>query len=340
MAERWEAVTISRRDWTLLGAFLAAAMLLHGSAAWAEEAVSAFPSHYIKIIVPFAPGGPPDILFRFLAPSLGETLGKPVLIENRPGRSTALAATDVAHSPPDGYTLLACDVSFVVAPEILVAPGFDPVKDFRHVGLAATSVLALVASPTLSATNVKDLVALAKREPDEFKVAHSGAGSGPHLGAIAFMQATGTKMTLVPYRGAGQAINDIAGGYVSLLFTTPSTAIGFAQDGKVRLLGVTGKARLASLPDVPTLAESGVEMKGLGDGVWFGLSAPAATPAAIVAKLNMALYSVLADKDVRDKLSKLGFTAQGGSPDQLTRQIETQSVFWRDAMREAGVKPE
>lgn len=321
-------------------ASLFTACCLLSSSVTAQDGVPIPSGTIVKIIVPFAPGGPPDVIFRILAPSLGQALGKTVIIENRSGRSTAIAAVQVARAAPDGNTLLACDVSFVVAPHILNEAGFDPLKDFNHVGIAATSQLALVSSARLPATSVTELLAKAKESPNDYMIAHSGSGSGPHLGAISFTQSNRLNLTLVPYRGAGLAVNDLAGGHVALLFSTPSTSLGLAKQGLVRILAVTGHERLPAIPDVPTFEEKGIAMNGIGDGVWFGLSAPAATPPSVVANLNAALNKTLKDKNVIEQLERLGFTPAGGRSDLLTKQIQSQFIFWGDAMREAGVQRE
>ena len=183
-------------------------------------------------------------------------------------------------------------------------------------------------------------MALARAKPGEIKVGHSGVGTPPHLGALSFVLATKTSMLMVPYRGAALALNDVVGGHISMLMTAPSTSIALTREGKIRMLGVTGGKRITQLPDVPTLREQGIEMGGIDDGVWFGISAPAGTPAAIIARLNAALNKTVEHPEVRDKLAKLDITPGGGTPQEFGRQIATQFATWREAMRAAGVKPE
>lgn len=320
---------------------LCAAMLLHlPDVAQAAEPAAQYPSHNILVLVPFPPGGPPDVLNRIIAQQWGEELGKPVVVENRPGASTAIASQAVARAAPDGYTLLATDISIAVVPHILANPGFDPLKDLIPVGPTARSVLTVVINPAVPANTVQDLVALAKAKPDDIKVGHSGIGTPPHLGAVAFLQATKTRMLLVPYRGAALALNDVVAGHMSMLVTAPSTSIALTREGKVRMLGVTGGKRITALPDVPTLRENGIEMAGVDDGVWFGITAPAATPADIVSKLNATLNKAVQHAAVREKLAMLDITAGGGTPHEFGQHIATQLEFWREPMRAAGVKPE
>ncbi|CAN0449009.1 unnamed protein product, partial [Phaeothamnion confervicola] len=222
-----------------------------GPALAQQEAAEAFPSRNITLLVPFPPGGPPDVIARILAVPMGEALGKSIVVENRPGASTSLASQAVARAAPDGYTILATDMSMAVVPHILAKPGFDPLKDFKYLGRTALTVLTIVATPGLPVTTAQELVALSKSKPGDIKIAHTGIGTPPHLGAVAFIMATGADLLLVPYRGAALAIADVVGGHVTMLATAPSTSIQLAKDGKVRMLGVTGGKRLAALPDVP-----------------------------------------------------------------------------------------
>jgi len=305
-----------------------------------QEPPSAYPSRNILLLIPLPPGGPPDTIARVLAPAIGEALGKSVVVENRPGASTSIASQAVARAAPDGYTLLASDLSIAVVPHILAKPGFDPLKDFRHVSRTANSVLTLNINPDLPAKTTQELVALAKAKPGDIKAAHAGIGTPPHLGTVAFIQATGVELTQVPYRGAAPAIADVVGGHVSMLVTAPSTAIALAREGKVRMLGMTGDKRLTALPEVPTLKEAGVDMAAMNDGVWFGISAPAGIPDAIVAKLNAAIRKATTDKDAIDKLAKSDIATTSSTPAEFEALVRSQTGIWRDLMKNAGVKPE
>ena len=306
----------------------------------AQESADAFPSRNITLVIPYPPGGPPDISARIVGPALADVLGRPVVVENRPGASTSLANTSVARAAPDGYTLLAVDISFCVVPHLLASISYDPIKDFTPVGQTSRSSLVMAVNPGIPANTIAELIKLAKDKPGELKFGTSGIGSPPHLGGVALMQATGIQMLHVPYRGAQAALNDVVGGHVSLIFTGPGTAAAQAKGGQVRALGVTGQARASILPDVPTFKESGVDMPAFANGTWFGFLAPAGTPQPIVAKLNAAINKVLGDAELKTKLERTDFTAQGGTSAELGKLVADQLAFWKTAMQAAGVKPE
>lgn len=333
---------ISRTISTMLAAFsfLAAAASSITGAVAQQEPASAYPSRNILLLIPLPPGGPPDTIARVLAPVMGEALGKSVVVENRPGASTSIASQAVARANPDGYTLLASDLSIAVVPHILAKPGFDPLKDFKHVSRTATTVLTLNIHPGLPINSAQELVAYAKKNPGGIKAAHAGVGTPPHLGTVAFQQATGVDLTLVPYRGAALAIADVVAGHVSMLITAPSTAIGLTREGKVRMVGMTGLKRLTALPQIPTLKESGIDMAALNDGVWFGISAPAGTPEAIVQKLNAAVRKAAADAKAIETLAKSDIVTGASSPAEFETLVRSQTTSWRDLMKNAGVKPE
>lgn len=323
----------------MLAVALGTSLAAHDAGAQ-QEPPSAYPSRNILLLIPLPPGGPPDTIARVLAPVMSEALGKSVVVENRPGASTSVASQAVARAAPDGYTLLASDLSIAVVPHILAKPGFDPLKDFRHVSRTAQTVLTLNINPALPIKTAQELVAYAKQRPGEIKAAHAGVGTPPHLGTVAFQQATGVELTLVPYRGAAPAIADVVGGHVSMLVTAPSTAIGLAREGKVRMLGLTGARRLTALPDVPTLKESGIVTSALDDGVWFGITAPAGTPDAIIDKLNAAVRKATSDKGAIETLAKSDIAAVSSTPAEFETLVRQQTSSWRDLMAKAGVKPE
>jgi len=322
---------------TRLAAILAAAMI-HASTALGETPAD-YPSRAITYIVPFPAGGVADILARIYTPALAEDLGKPIVIENRPGASTSLATSAVMRASPDGYTIMQVDMSYAVAPFVVVA-GYDPVQGLTPVVQIARSTLVLAVNPALPVKSAPDLVALAKAKPGELKYGTSGIGTPPHLGAVSFIVATGVNMLHVPYRGAGQAFQDVVGGHLQLIFTAPSLSIQQAKLGQVRVLGITGDARSQALPEVPTFVEVGIRMKEMDFGTWMGAVVPNATPQAIVHKLNAAFNRVLARPDVRAKLAQADYVAVGGTPAALAKVIATQTAFWRDALTAAGVKPE
>lgn len=305
-----------------------------------QGGADSYPSRNILLVVPFAAGGPPDVIARVLANSMSETLGKSIVVENRPGASTTIGTVSVTRAPADGYTLLASSLSMVVVPFVMAKPGFDPVADLKPVSMTGISVQTLVVGNALPVTSANDLVAFAKQKPHEVKAAHTGIGTSTHLGLLALMQAGGFQTLQVPYRGAAQAISDIVANHISLLMTAPSTSVGLALEGKVKVLGVTGHKRISALPGVPTLKESGLDLSSLDDGVWFGLSAPAGTPDPVIDKLNAAARKALGDKAVIDILAKNDTTTAPSTPQAFGKLVQDQIGVWREVLSKAGVKPE
>lgn len=306
----------------------------------AQEAPDAYPSRNIIWVIPYPPGGPPDVVARSLGPVMGELLGKPLVVENRPGASTSIGATAVARAAPDGYTILASDIAQTVVPVIMKAPSFDIVKDFKHVGVTARSVFTIIIDPKLPIKTIEDLVAFTKKNSGAIKVGHSGVGTPPHLGCLSFMQTTGADMLLVPYRGVALAVQDVIAGHIQLVCTAPSTTVALTLDGKVRMLAVSGDQRLTALPEVPTLRERGINIKGFDKDNWFGISVPAATPDAIVQKLNAAIVKAVQNKEAIDRLAKVDIKLLSSTPKEFTDLVAQQVVAWREVLTSAGVKPE
>jgi tripartite-type tricarboxylate transporter receptor subunit TctC len=260
---------------------------------------------------------------------LSTQLGTSVVVENKPGAAGAIAAAAVARANPDGYTLLVVDTGFTVARHFVPSTGFDPVKDFTPVGISARSMQLVVAvHPSVAARTAPELVKLAQAKPNGLSFAHSGEGSVPYLGAAAFMQATNSPLLPVPYRSVGAAMTDVLSGQVSMLFTAVSVAAPHASAGKLRILGVIGDKRWPTLPDVPTFKESGIDISAFDNGFWHGLVAPAATPPAVVAKINAALNKALNDPDTRAKLERVDFTPVPGTPAALKSLIDSQLSRW------------
>jgi tripartite-type tricarboxylate transporter receptor subunit TctC len=324
----------------VLGTAVSFAAFSAGASAQAQESAATYPSRAITFLVGFAAGGPTDVIARAVAAPLAEELGKPVVVENRPGGGGSIAALALSRAAPDGYTLGSFDVAMIVGPSIAAGATYDPINAFRPIVVSARTPLSFVGANALPAKTVGEVIALAKAKPDDIKLAHSGVGSPPHLGAVAFLQATGTKMLLVPYRGAAPAIQDIVAGHAGLLFTAPSTSIALGRDGKVRILGVTGHQRMRSMPEVPTLRESGVDMGGLDANQWFGVAAPAGTPDYVVARINAAVNKVLKDKALQEKIGRLEFTVAGGTPEEAAALARSQAEYWRKTLAAIGIKPQ
>ena len=324
----------------LVGAWCVAGLVLAAQPVAAQEAASAYPSRNILLIIPYPPGGPPDVIARLLGPLVSDSLGKPIVIENRPGASTTIGATAVARATPDGYTLLASDIAQTVAPSIVANPGYDPSKDLKPVIITTNSVFTVVIDPSLPIKNIPDLVAYSKSKPDAIKAGHSGVGTPPYLYLLSVINSTGAKMLLVPYRGIAQAVTDVVAGHIQLISSAPSTTVQLTAAGKVRMLGVSGNKRLAALPDVPTFKEQGLSLKGFEQDTWFGISAPASTPDGIVAKVNAAFNKALADKGVIEKLAKIDVRTAGGTPQAFGKLWSEQIVTWGQVLKAAGVKPQ
>lgn len=304
------------------------------------QAADDYPSRPITIVVPYPPGGPPDVIARIVASAMEVQLGKAIVIENKPGAATAIGTAYAARAQADGYTLLAVEPSFVVVPNTQLKPGYDPLKDFRPVSLTGRTFHTLGVAMNVPVTNVQELVKYANAHPDDIKIGHSGVGTPPYLSALSFLQATGASILPVPYRGTALVVNDVVGGHVSGVFTGPSTTAALAKQNKLKILGITGRSRIPALPDVPTFLESGIEMKGVNDGIWFGLVAPAGTPEPIIAKLNAAAEKASRDKAVIEKLQAQGIDPAWTTPKAMGDQVASEFAHWHDALLKAGVKPE
>jgi putative tricarboxylic transport membrane protein len=305
--------------------------------AQAENGPEQFPTRQILVIVPFAAGGPTDIVARFVASKLADYLGKPVIVENRPGGSTSIAATAVARAIPDGYALLAVDISVVVAPHLSSNFESSILRDFRSVGETVRSQLLLIVSPALSTPNIADFIKLAKAKPGNIAIGHPGIGTTPHVAAITFMKAANVNPLLVSYRGQAAATADLLSGQISALFTAVPLGTSLAKSGKVLVLGVTGKSRISALPDVPTFEESGIRMTGFENGSWYGIVAPAKTPDDVVAKLNTALNKIAADKEAKEKLIALGLEPSLSTPQEFQALLQDQYYNWGKILSSAGL---
>jgi tripartite-type tricarboxylate transporter receptor subunit TctC len=312
--------------------------MMGSTIASAQESAAQFPARDITIIVPFGAGGPPDSVARVVAAGLSQRLGKPVIVENRPGASSGLASRATARAEPNGYTLMAVDISFAVAPHIASNLGTDLFKDFKPIGLSAKSVFTLLVAPSLGVSNLAEFIKLAQTRGQDLQIGHTGVGTTPYLAAVTFMRSTGINPLLVPYRAVAEATNNVVAGHIAGVFSAASTAVGVGDKAKV--LGVTGSKRLASLPDVPTFQESGIQMIGFENGSWYGLVAPAGTPDSIIAKLNSALMGTVQDQAVATKLMASGLELSGSSPAEFGDFIKTQYIYWGETLRAAGIEPE
>ncbi|HUL93312.1 MAG TPA: tripartite tricarboxylate transporter substrate binding protein [Burkholderiales bacterium] len=314
--------------------------LLAGLAPAAALAQSSdYPGRAVRIIVPLAAGGNVDIVARTVAEQIGKTLGQPVLVENRPGASSLVGTQFVAKAAPDGYTLLAVANTFATVPLIVPNPGYDPLKDFAGVTLTCLVPQVLIVNPGLPAHSVRELIALAKSEPGKISYATSGNGSTGHMAAELFNRQAGISMLHVPYKGNSQALIDLIGGQVAMMFDQVSTSAPQIKAGKVRVLAVTSLARSPLLPDVPTVDESGVA--GYEDITFNGLVAPAGTPHEILVRLNRAVAGAVAEPDLYKRFIERGIELKAsGSPEEFGAYIRAETEKKGRLAREAGIKPE
>jgi tripartite-type tricarboxylate transporter receptor subunit TctC len=293
-----------------------------------------YPDHQVTFIVPFAPAGSTDTLARLLAERLQQRLGKSFVVENRPGAGTVIATNFVAKSPPDGYTIMMAVSSLAIDATLYKSLPYDPGKDLALAALVATVPFVLVVNPTLPVHDVADLIKLAKTRPLSY--GSGGIGAFHHLAAALFANMAGIKMTHVPYRGTAPALNDLMGGYVQLMFSDMSTALPLINAGKVRPLAVTTKERVAALPDVAPLSESGVP--GYDAAAWQGVIAPGQTPAPVLAKLNAEINAIVNTDDVRARLKGLGMIPAGtGSVADLQQFLQAEIVRWGKVVQDAGI---
>lgn len=301
-------------------------------------AQSAFPTHPVTWVVTYPPGGGADAMARLLAPKMGEALGQPVIIENRPGAGGQIGASAVTKSNPDGYTLMFDASSFAANPALYPKLPYDSLKAFRPIGIVALFPNVVLVNAHFPAKSVSDLISLARQSKDAVSYASSGNGSAQHLAGALFESRAQVDMVHVPYKGGGPALNDVIGGQVPLFFGNLASTLQHVQSGKLRALAVTSAHRSAILPDVPTLAESGITGAEIYE--WNALFAPAGTPEAVVNKLAAAFQKTLEAPEVRARITQLGGDIQKGGPDQARQFIQQQVQLWGRVIRERGITTE
>jgi tripartite-type tricarboxylate transporter receptor subunit TctC len=328
------AVTVLKQLGLFAAAGAAACLL---SAAPARAAGDGFPDKPITVVVPFAAGGPVDLIGRTVAQALSDEIGKPVIVENRVGAGGAIGVNSVGRAAADGYTLLITDISFVAVPQIRASIGYDPLKDFRMVSSVARSTLVLATGPKVQASSLNDFIGEAKRLGNGLSFGHSGLGSTPYLAALAFTQAVKIEPLMVSYRGMAPALNDLIAGQISAAFPGPGAALSLTSKG-VHVLGVMGDRRLAREGGIPTFAELGYTLRGFEHGTWYGLAAPKATPDAIVEKLNAAVRRALAKPEVARQLDPSDIVPEASSPQEFDAAMRTQVESWKSVIATAGVK--
>ena len=305
-------------------------------AACLAHAQSPYPTRPVRLVAPFAPGGPVDVVARLLAPKLSDGLGQQFYVENHPGASGNIGTALVAKAPADGHTILVISSTLVVNPSLFDKLGFDTEKDLAPISLVGVSPQILLVHPSVPATNLKELIAWVKAGPGQHSYAHAGLGTPGYLAGEMLKQAFGLDLVAVAFKGGGPAITSTIGGHTPVLFTSISTAAGHVKQGTVRPIAVTGAQRSPALPDVPTLAESGAPDQE--SDIIAGLLVPGGTPPEIVERLNRETVKVVAMPDVRARLSALGFEPIGSTPKQFAERIRSEIDKWAKVIRAAGIK--
>ncbi len=323
------------RAFTALRAGLLVAAVLIAAPVVAQP----WPSKPIRILVPHAPGGVTDVITRIVSQPLSEALGQPIIVENRPGASGLLGTEVAARAAPDGYTLLMYVDTNTIFPSTVKQLAHDPDASFVPITLLARGSHLVVAHPSVPVSNLKELIVYAKQNPTQLSYATPGTGSPQHLAGETIKLESGIDMTHIPYKGGGQAIGDVVGGQVKIGVLGMAPALPHVKAGKLKVLAVTGVTRSSLLPDVPTVAESG--LPGFSTLQWTGLVAPAGTPLAIVARVHAAMADVLRQPAVVERISALGQEAQASaSPDEFQQMIRAEIRRWPAVVSAAGIKPE
>jgi tripartite-type tricarboxylate transporter receptor subunit TctC len=295
-----------------------------------------YPARPIRLVVPFPPGGPTDVLARIVATRLGERLGQPVVIDNKPGASGMIGADMVAKAAPDGYTLLANASIHIINPSLYPKSSYDAIADFSPIGNLADVPLVLAVNPKVAARSLPELVALAKSSKTSLAFASAGNATSQHLSGEAFKIAAGIDMLHVPYKGSAPALTDLIGGQVQLMFDSLPSAMPHLKAGTIRPLAVTTPKRSAALPDVPTVAESGYPDFAIS--TWYGIWAPAGTPPVVVQRLSREIAAIVRIPEVRQQFSGLGAEPVGNTPEEFAAFTKAELAKWAGIVKRSGAK--
>jgi len=307
-------------------------------AAPASAQQGGWPTKPLRIVAPSAPASAADTVARVIAPPLSERLGQSVIVDTRPGAATILGTEAVAKAPPDGHTLLIGLPALTINPSIYKSLPYDGLRDFTAITQAVIQPNVLLVHPSLPVKTTKELIALAKTRPGELVYASAGVGAGSHLTMELFMLQAGIRMLHVPYKGPTPGMIDLVAGRVSLMATSTTSSLPHVRSGRLRALGVTTATRSSSLPDIPTVAETG--LPGYESAAWFGLMAPAGTPKEVIARLNKEVVAILRQPDVRERFAKDGAEVIAGTPEAFDAYIRAEAVKWAKVVKAAGIKPE
>ena len=318
---------------------LALACGLAFDAAPAQSRLDGYPQRAVTFLCPFPAGGGTDILTRILAQELQDKFRRPVVVENRPGGGTIVAAQAAARAAPDGHTILLAPVTtLAMGPNVHKTLPYDTVKDFAPVGLVGSSQFALIVNPGLGVTTVRELIAFIKSKDGTLSYASSGAATPHHLFMEMFLKMVGAKAQHVPYRGSVPALTDVISGHIPFMIVDLAVAIPAINEGKVKALGVTSTSRIKAMPDLPTIAEAGVP--GYGGTPWFSVVAPAGTPRPIIDRLNQVLMAFISRPETQDKMNALAITPWTSTPDELAQFIPAEIEKWAQVVKDAGITPE
>ncbi len=314
-------------------ALLAAAAIFCTASAWGQDH---YPSRAMRLVVGFPPGSAADVVARIISPRLAEGLGQPVLVENKPGAGSNIAAESVARSSADGYTLFFGSVANAINTTLTKGLSFDFERDFVPVSGIATLPNILVVHPSIDARSVRDLIAVAKDKPGAILYGSAGNGTSPHLSGELFNLMAGVKLVHIPYKGSPQAVADLLAGRVQVMFSPPSTVLPQIKAGRLRALASTGSRRASVAPDLPTIAESG--LPGFETTIWFGLFAPAGTPREIVDRLSRETARVLGTPGVKSQLASQGVDIMPSTPAELGEYVRSETDKWSQVVRASGAR--
>jgi tripartite-type tricarboxylate transporter receptor subunit TctC len=306
--------------------------LVIAPACWAADA---YPNHKVRMIVPFAAGGPTDVIGRMIAERLSEVWGQQIYVEDLPGAGGNLGVETAARATPDGYTILVVSTGVIINPSMYTKIGYDPIKDFAPITLAAASPNVVTATPSVPAKTLKELIALIKANPGKYSYAQPATGSTPHLAGELFKQKYDLDLVTVPFNGAPLAINSTLGGHTQVAFTALPPAMGTIKDGSLHGIAILAKERVVSLPDLPTNIEE--DVPGLESDTLTGILAPAGTPKDIIDKWNAAIVKMVADPDVKKRLDTLGFNAVANTPAEFSERLKTEMARWGAVVKAAGI---
>ncbi|MPZ58253.1 MAG: tripartite tricarboxylate transporter substrate binding protein [Rhizobiales bacterium] len=323
----------SWRRWTS-GIWLAGALVLSGG----QHAVAqSYPARTVTVVAPYAAGGGADLIARLMAQKLADRLGQSFVVENRLGAGGVIAATSVAKASPDGYTLfMGTSTQLAIQSTLHKRLAYNPGEDFAPVAMIASVPFVLIVHPSMQVKTAGELIKLAKEKPGTLSFGSSGVGGPPHLYTELLMSMTGATMTHIPYKGTAQAMNDVVAGHVPIIFSDLAPAVALVKENKVRALGVSSSVRVAALPDVPPIAETGVP--GFDAVAWLMMVAPAKTPKDVVAKLHKELRSIVAEPDTQKRLVAMGvIPLESESPDELQRYVKSEMVRWGKVVQQAGL---